>query len=159
MSVATRRGPSPRRRSRVVASLVLGPAVAACGSSATPTGAPGVAAPSSTTSPAVATPRASASAAPAPVVTPTLAPSLAPLTLLWQQGGPATASSTTVATAIDPVTGDLWAAVPFENKYWIFSPDGKYLGSWGQAGTGPGQLALADHDQNPNGWGAIAFKR
>lgn len=155
MSVATRRGPSPTRRSRVAATLVLGLVVAACGSPATSTGAPGVTAPSSTASPAAATPLVSASAA--PVVTPTPAPSLAAMTLLWQQGGPATASSTTVATAIDPATGDVWAAVPFENKYWIFSPDGKYLDSWGQAGSGPGEFDLSDHAQKPDGWGAIAF--
>ena len=59
--------------------------------------------------------------------------------------------------AIDPVTGNLWVAVPFESQYWIFSPKGKYLGSWGESGHGPGQFDFSDHAQNPDGFGAIAF--
>ena len=95
--------------------------------------------------------RADVGAEPAP------APTLTALTLLWQQGGPATDKSSTVMSALDPATGSLWVAVPFENRYWIFSPDGKYLESWGTGGTGPGQFDFSDHAQTPDGFGAIAF--
>ena len=80
-----------------------------------------------------------------------------PSSLLWAKGGPTTGNTSTEASAIDPVTGNVWVAVPFEDRYWIMSPDGRYLESWGVTGTGPGQFDFSDHAQNPDGWGAIAF--
>ena len=147
---------APARR-LAVGTLVLGLAVAACGSSPTPTSAPSAEVPTATASAAPATTPVSATATPVPATTPSPTASLEAMTLLWQQGGPATDKTSTVATAIDPVSGNVWVAVPFENKYWIFSPDGKYLESWGKAGTGNGQFDFSDHAQNPDGWGAIAF--
>jgi hypothetical protein len=76
---------------------------------------------------------------------------------VWQKGGPVTDKTSTMASALDPVSGNLWVAVPFENRYWIMAPDGKYLESWGTAGTGDGQLDFSDHAQTPDGFGAIAF--
>lgn len=149
MSVPTRCGPSPTRRCWVVATLVLGLAVAACGSSATPTGAP-----SATAVPTVA-PSAVAAATPNPTLAP--APSAAPLTLLWQANGPAKAKTETYWPAIDPVTGDVWVASSFDNQYWIFKPDGTFVESWGVGGKGDGQFDLTTHDVNPDGAGAIAF--
>jgi hypothetical protein len=159
MSVPARSRPSPMRRTLVVFTLAFGLALTACGSSADPTSPPSAAAPTATPSSGATTPIAAATATPAPtpVVTPTPAPSLTALSLLWQKGGPVTDATSTVASAIDPATGDVWVAVPFENKYWILSPDGKYLESWGQAGTGDGQFDFSDHAQHPDGWGAIAF--
>jgi hypothetical protein len=141
-------------RSLVTGALALALGLAACGGSTTPTAAPSVA-----LTPAPTAPTATKVAVnPTPVAaTPTPAPTLQALTLLWQQGGPATPMSSTFASAIDPVTGHLWVSVPFENLYWIFSPDGKYLESWGTAGTGPGQFDFSDHAQTPDGFGAIAF--
>jgi tripartite motif-containing protein 71 len=129
-------------------SLILAAMIAACGSSA-PAAAPAGTPAASQVAVAQAASTAAATHAPA-----SSQPSLA---MLWEKGGPATPKSSTAATAIDPLTGNLWAAVPFENRYWIFSPDGKFLESWGTAGKGPGQLDLSDHAQNPDGWGPIAF--
>jgi hypothetical protein len=90
----------------------------------------------------------------------TVAPSTPPLpalTLRWKSTVPTSAKPSFQPLAVDPKTGNVWAAVPFENLFWIFSPDGKYLESWGTAGSGPGQFDLNDHLQNPDGFGAIAF--
>lgn len=84
-------------------------------------------------------------------------PTLTSLPQAWQVGGPVGPDTTTQALAVDPLTGNVWVSVPFENHYWIISPAGKYLESWGSAGAGPGQLDLNDHLQNPDGFGAIAF--
>ncbi len=104
---------------------------------------------------ATPTPASTSTVAPSPTQAP--AASQIALTPLWQKGGPVTDKTSTVGSAIDPVTGNLWVAVPFESQYWIFSPKGKYLESWGQAGHGPGQFDFSDHAQNPDGFGAIAF--
>jgi hypothetical protein len=99
------------------------------------------------------------SAAPAtatPVRTPAATP-LPALTLLWQAGGPKPIRPSTWAPAIDPLTGNIWVAVGFENIFWIISPDGKYLESWGTPGEGDGQFDFSDHQPTPDGNGAIAF--
>ena len=147
----------PLRHVAVVALVALG--LAACGSSTPSTLSTPVAtaSPATVTAAATATPVASETATRPPAATPGPAASLGALTLLWQQGGPTTGNTSTVSAAIDPVTGNVWVAVPFENQYWILSPDGKYLESWGQAGNGDGQFDFSDHRQNPSAWGAIAF--
>ena len=144
----------------IVGGLALTIALAACG---TPASA-GIAS-QAPVAPANAAPTPGSPAAAAPaasVAAPTAAPqalatSLPGLPLLWEKGGPAQAKPSTYWPAIDPVTGDVWVASSFDNKYWILSPAGAYLESWGQAGTGPGQLALQTHDVHPDGEGAIAF--
>ncbi len=101
----------------------------------------------------------SAPATPTPA-TRTVAPSTSPLpalTLRWKGTAPTSAKPSFQPIAVDPKTGEVWAAVPFDNLFWIFSRDGKYLESWGTAGSGAGQLDLNDHLQNPDGFGAIAF--
>jgi len=84
-------------------------------------------------------------------------PSSGALALLWQKAGPTTIQAQTYWPTIDPVTGDIWVADSRDSKYWIFKPDGTYVGSWGTPGHGPGQLALTTHDPNPDSVGAIAF--
>jgi len=83
--------------------------------------------------------------------------SIPALSLLWQRSGPKQAQPSTYWPAIDPATGDVWVASSFDNQYWIFSPDGKYLESWGSPGTRSGQFEFATHDPHPDGEGAIAF--
>ena len=152
MSVPTPTSPPRRARPHAAGAVLLGLALAAC--AATPPPPPSLASPSATAAPAtVAAPSASA----APSLAPSPAPSLASLDLVWQKAGPVTDKTSTVATALDPATGNLWVAVPFENRYWIFTPEGKYLESWGTAGTGDGQFDFSDHAQTPDGFGAIAF--
>ncbi len=145
----------PRRRSGPVAGVVLAMGLAACGSSNS-TATPDTPAASHDTNPAV-TPGPTATATARPVVTPTPAPSFPALDLLWQQGGPAPSRPETWQPAIDPITGDIWVAASYDSIYWIFSPDGTYLESWGMPGSGNGQLDLATHEQNPSGFGSLAF--
>jgi outer membrane protein assembly factor BamB/class 3 adenylate cyclase len=92
--------------------------------------------------------------------TPSSTPSpLAALKLLWEQSGPAqpTPCCQTWWPAIDPKTGDVWVADSFADQYWIFSPEGKYLESWGTPGSGPGEFDFDSHRLNPQAVGAIAF--
>ena len=147
MSVPTpsMRHPGPRP---LLGAVLVALVVVACGATTVPTPAPSLA-------PALATPVATAVAT--LVASPTPAASLASLHLVWQKGGPVTDMTSTVASAIDPVTGNLWVAVPFDNLYWIMAPDGTYLESWGTAGTADGQFDFSDHAQTPDGFGAIAF--
>jgi hypothetical protein len=143
----------PRRGPALLALVAL--AVSACAGSgaATPTG--------SVVTAASSTPVASVSAAPATTAPkPTVAPSASPLaalSLLWEKGGPSTVKAETYWPAIDPVTGNIWVAHSFEDKYWIFSPDGKFLEAWGTPGKGAGQFKLTTNDPNPDAVGAIAF--
>lgn len=160
MSVTLARKSGPRR-SIALASFLLTLGLVACNGSASPTAAPSVAVP--TVAPSVAVPTAPASlaratASPAsagPTLTPP--PSLKPLTLLWQKGGPTPSKAWAFQPTFDPVSGDIWVAASFDNKFWIFSPDGTYLESWGTPGKGDGQLALTTHEQNPAPFGSIAF--
>jgi len=90
----------------------------------------------------------------------TVAPNTSPLSTLapiWKGTGPTWVNPSFQPLAVDPKTADVWAAVPFANLFWVFAADGTYLESWGTAGSGPGQLDLSDHGQNPDGFGAIAF--
>jgi hypothetical protein len=77
--------------------------------------------------------------------------------LVWQKTGPTSGKTETYWPAIDPVTGDIWVASSFQNEYWIFHPDGRFVEAWGAGRTGPGQFELTTHDANPDGAGAIAF--
>lgn len=164
MSVPTGIAANRVRRGPVRASLLaLTVVLAACsGSAASPTGPTNAGsaspAPSGEAASAPAgSPVPSTAASVAPTAASFVAPGLAPLTLRWKGSGPVGAKTSTFAIATDPESGDLWVSIPFENRFWIFSPAGKYLESWGTGGKGDGQFDLNDHAQNPDGFGAIAF--
>jgi hypothetical protein len=83
----------------------------------------------------------------------------AALQLRWQSAGerpPSGADPDTYSPAIDPKTGDIWVALSFDSRYWIFSPAGKFLGTFGSPGTGNGQFDFKRPCANC-GAGAIAF--
>ena len=119
------------------------PDMAAAGATAAPTG-------SSTPTPSP-TPTAVVAATPVPL------PSAQPMSLLWEAHGPVTDKTSTTYIALNPIDETVWVGVPFENRFWIFSPDGEYLESWGEGGTGPGQFDFVYPDMNPNGFAPIAF--
>ena len=170
MSVpATRPSGSARARLALVISLAaLMVAAAACSGTAPSAESPGAAVGGVGGSPAasasatgsaatsVASPSAAASGA-APSAA-ELLPSATALTLAWQKAAPTKADTATYWPAIDPATGDVWVASPWENDFWIFKPDGTFIETWGTAGTGNGQFHLTTHDQtHPDADGAIAF--
>ena len=91
---------------------------------------------------------------------PTVGPNASPfpaLTLLWEKGAPSSVRADTYWPAIDPLTGSVWVASSFDNQYWIFSANGKFLEAWGTPGKGPGQFKLTTNDPKPDAVGAIAF--
>jgi len=137
--------------------LILSLVAAACGGSTSPSGV-ATANPTIGSAPSLA---ASAPATQVPTAAPTVAPTPAPaLKLLWEKAGDAKPLGHNAATywpAIDPLTGNVWVAVSFESIYWIFSPDGKYVGSFGEPGTGPGQFNFVRTPVPDAGAGAIAF--
>jgi hypothetical protein len=143
-----------------IAALTAAALLAGCGSSSAPsTGAAQGTTGAATTQPTAASPASTATAAPAHTPVPTVAPwpSKGPLQAKWEAHGPVTDKTSTTSVAIDPVSGNVWVGVPFENLFWIVRPDGKYLESWGKAGTGDGQFDFSDHAQTPDGWAPIAF--
>jgi hypothetical protein len=84
------------------------------------------------------------------------APSMAiepALATIWEKAGPANGRKWTGTPEVDP-GGKIWASEPFDNVFWIFDRDGKYLESWGTPGRGDGQLNLS---ADGNGYGDIAF--
>lgn len=112
---------------------------------------------------------ASPSPSPAPITRPpttTLSPSfptpgtLTPegsLPLLWKASGPARAQLATGTPAIAS-DGRIWVPSGFESKFWIFSPDGKYLESWGSQGSTDGTFNFVVTSGGvPHGYGGIAF--
>lgn len=120
----------------------------ATGATTSPTSSP---APSAAASPTVASPT-SLSAPSASSVVPALK-------LLWEAAGDTVPSGDypdTYWPTIDPKTGDIWVALSFDSRYWIFSPAGKYLGSFGKPGTGPGEFDFK-RPCSGCGAGAIAF--
>lgn len=152
---------SPRaRRATLVPILAVVFAISACSGPAAPAVAP------------VASAAGGASAPPSGVssppdftsTTPTLRPTGAPtpsplqaLTLLWQKAEPDKIETETYWPTINPITGDIWVSDGWDNQYWIFKSDGKFLEAWGRPGKGPGQFKLTTNDPNPDGVGAIAF--
>ena len=145
---AFHRRPGSARALALLATVLV--AVSACGSS-------GAVPPSTGSAPSTAASSAPETSTPS---APTVAPSASPLpalTLLWEKGAPSTIRADTYWPAIDPRTGNVWVASSFDNQYWIFSPDGKFLEAWGTPGKGPGQFKLTTNDPRPDAVGAIAF--
>jgi sugar lactone lactonase YvrE len=138
--------------------LVLAVTLAACASNENATRSPDAAAAAAAAGP-TAKPAPKPSPTPTAVATATLVPlpSAQPMSLLWESHGPVSNKTSTTYIALNPIDGRVWVGVPFENRFWIFSPDGKYLESWGESGKGPGQFDFSDHAQNPNGFTPIAF--
>jgi hypothetical protein len=60
--------------------------------------------------------------------------------------------------AIDKRTGDFYVADGYSNaRMHKYSPDGKYLFSWGESGTGEGQFNIVHNiDTDKNGWVYVA---
>jgi hypothetical protein len=169
------------RRTLAVAVAAMALAFSGCGTSA-PTGGSAVppsagaqasSAPPPTPAPTTATraptpvapitPTATATGAAVPPATAAAAPATTPiavasasiepdLTVAWQAAGPAPSQPCTTNPAIAPV-GKLWVAVCFDNDFWIFSPNGKYLETWGSRGSGHGQF---DFGGDPVGGVAFA---
>ena len=113
-----------------------------------------------TTAP-ISSPDSALKASPSPSATlpPSPAPSLGTLVLRWQKGGPVNGiKPSTWWPAIDPKTGNIWVSAAYEDKFWILSTAGKYLGSWGTPGSGPGQVKLTDNAPHPDPLGTIAFR-
>jgi DNA-binding beta-propeller fold protein YncE len=148
---------NPRHSTAAAGLVVLSILVTACGGTASLSAGT---APSLTSKPA-ASPAAttSATAAPSAVSTPVASPAPA-LKLLWEKAGDTPPKGHDPATywpAIDPLTGNIWVALGANGLYWIFSPDGKYLGSFGEPGTGPGQFNFQRTPCPDCVAGAIAF--
>jgi hypothetical protein len=137
--------------------LVLALVIAACGGTSSPSAVATSAVSASATTEATVAPVATPAVTPAPTVAASPAPALQ---LLWEKAGdakPLGHKADTYWPAIDPLTGNIWVAVSFESIYWIFSPDGKYVGSFGEPGTGPGQFNFVRTPVPDAGAGAIAF--
>jgi hypothetical protein len=117
----------------------------------TPAGTPGRATAEAPTPPASpgATP---ATAGGTPIVAPNMAPEAA-LKTLWESAGPKGGRAWNWLPAIDP-SGRIWTAASFDNVFWIFDRNGKYLESWGTPGDGEGQFQFVVDN---NGYGAVAF--
>lgn len=105
-----------------------------------------------------AIPTLSAAAPSATPAGPTASP-LPALELLWEKSGPEQPSPCcqTWWPAVDPLTGNVWVADSFANRYWIFKPDGTFVESWGTSGSGRGQFDFELHRERPQAAGGLAF--
>jgi sugar lactone lactonase YvrE len=56
---------------------------------------------------------------------------------------------------VDP-SGNIWAALSYEDRFAITTKDGVAKGTWGMAGSDPGQFTFVS---SGNGWGAVAFRK
>jgi hypothetical protein len=153
--------PSARARARLASAVTLAAILAGCGGSA-PSAAPpiGTASVIPSQGVAVVTAAQSVSTVPASVAaSPTaMLPAPTALTLAWQKAAPETGNTATYWPAVDPVTGNVWVASPWENDFWVFKPDGTFVERWGTAGSGNGQFHLTTHDQvHSDADGAVAF--
>jgi outer membrane protein assembly factor BamB/class 3 adenylate cyclase len=103
-------------------------------------------------------PTATSPASPSSVVStasPTADPPLSKLSVLWRAPQPPVeqARPGTYWPAIDPATGEIWAASPFDSRFWIFDAAGTYLRSWPSGDT---QFKLTRH-QGADAGGSVAF--
>jgi hypothetical protein len=79
------------------------------------------------------------------------------LTLVWKVSGPTPTALGTGTPAIDP-SGRIWVPSGFESKFWIFSPAGKFLESWGSQGTLNGSFDfVVPSASGREAYGGIAF--
>jgi sugar lactone lactonase YvrE len=148
---------SPDRAVRF-AVLVVGLAVAACGSAVssaspiaqTPTAQTPTASPSPTRTPPT-TPASSASPTQEPTSSP-VGPS--PFELLWSATGPGERLCPW-DMALDP-NGRLWVAATCSSRFAIFNPDGTFVEYWEHRGSGVGEFNL-QRPSNQDGRGEIAF--
>lgn len=90
------------------------------------------------------------------IVVPSASPESA-LKVLWQNGGPTAPVAATTGPAVDP-SGRIWVAASHANAFWIFDSAGKYLESWGTAGTANGQFEFEAKNEEKDPYGAIAFE-
>ena len=144
------------------AALLLAGLITGCASTGDPTPASeGTSTITSTATAVAVAPEPTPRPTPKPTVEPTPAPaqlpSPEPMAMLWEAHGPVTDKTSTTYIAINPTDGNIWVGIPFENRFWIISPDGTYLESWGEGGKGPGQFDFSDHAQKPDGFTPIAF--
>lgn len=148
---------NPRHSTAAAGLVVLSILVAACGGTASLSAGT---APSPTSKPAASlAATTSTTVAPSAAASPVASPAPA-LKLLWEKAGDTLPKGHDPATywpAIDPLTGNIWVALGANGLYWIFSPDGKYLGSFGEPGTGPGQFNFQRTSCPDCVAGAIAF--
>src|SRR5205823_11703886 len=64
------------------------------------------------------------------------------LKVAWERGGPAPSKPCSYSPSMD-AKGRIWVAVCWDSKFWIFSPDGKFLEAWGSHGSEAGQFDFA----------------
>lgn len=149
-----------RRLRHDAATVSLALAVAACGAASGGSPAPSTAA--TTPAAVVATAHSAAGTTPPPTVRTSPGPTAAALpelTLEWAETGPnpSTPCCWTWWPDVDPLTGNVWVANSFAHEYWIFTPEGEFVGSWGKAGTGDGEFDFGAHRAQSQAVGAIAF--
>jgi hypothetical protein len=99
--------------------------------------------------PANATPTSSPVASAA---APTLEPALK---VAWEIGGPAPSQPCT-GNPVVARDGNVWVSVCWDNRFWVFSPDGKYLETWGTPGKGDGQFDFI-WSGGQDSFGGVAF--
>jgi outer membrane protein assembly factor BamB len=94
----------------------------------------------------------SATATPAASASPSAGASLLPARLSW---------TATSGTGFNPwglaqaPNGDLWASLARENRFAIFTQDGRFIETWGSGGTGNGEFDL--RRANGDEYGMLAF--
>ena len=137
----------PRYAAALVGPLLIALLSSACGAAAAPSPAPVTIA---TTTPIATLVTQTATAGPTIPVEPALQ-------LIWEKASTSPGhAQATYWPVIDPLTGAVWVAAPFDGLYWIFKPDGTFIGSFGSPGSGDGQFNF----KRPTcdcGAGAIAF--
>ena len=74
----------------------------------------------------------------------------------WQQTGGPDGFARPITAAID-LEGNLWVLDGPRDRFEIFGPDGSYLESWGETGSGPGQFDFTLDDDPNDTWGDILF--
>jgi len=105
-----------------------------------------------------------ASPAPDPRATPAENPAATPnassglaVDVVWQTTGGPDPLLFPTGMAIAP-DGTLWVVDSANNRFQLFSPDGEYLETWGEAGDGEGQFNFVRSPDDPgNSVGSIAF--
>jgi hypothetical protein len=124
-----------------VVTVGLGVRVLSTNNGAAPTVVPsGVAAPNSSLAASPTVNPSASTARPAGQAFPIVEPIAAgpALHLSWQTGGPSSTASLSAPT-IAP-DGRIWVASGRDGKFWIFSPAGKLVDTWGSPGRGDGQF-------------------